>query len=201
MPDVSQVLDIGSGTGLLSLMMAQRLPNAQIQSVEIEAAAAAEAADNFSASPWSGRLSMMNADIRTLQPVKPFDLIISNPPFFSNSLLGETESRNKARHGLSLSFENLFEAIEKHLSPDGYASILLPTTEHLRWIALLKARNWHVIHELRIVPRVNQPPNRVVSLCSRQYRTPQVEELIIKTTEHHYTPEFTQLLQPFYLKL
>lgn len=201
MTEVTQVLDIGGGTGLLSLMMAQRLPHAQILSVEIEAAAATEAAQNFSASPWPQRLSVINEDIRTLQPAKSFDLIICNPPFFSNSLLGETESRNKARHSLSLSFEDLFKALEKHLSHNGYASIMLPTTEHMRWAALLKAQNWYVTQELHVVPRVNQQPNRIVSLCSRQYRPLQVEELIIKASADHYTPEFTQLLQPFYLKL
>jgi tRNA1Val (adenine37-N6)-methyltransferase len=198
---VKSILDIGAGTGLLSLMLAQRCPQAVIDAIEIDPEAAQQAQENFAASSWSQRLLVMTGDARNIQLPHAYDLIICNPPFFSNSLLGDKASRNQARHTLSLSFSELFQLLTNNLAPDGYASVLLPATEHQHWAKLLHSHNWHILHQLDIVPRVGQPPNRVVSLCAPEPRMPQQEALIIRDHAGQYTPEFVHLLKPFYLNL
>lgn len=199
---VKTVLDIGAGTGLLSLMIAQRNEHAIIDAIEIDPSATKQANENFIRSPWSERLCVQNFDIRQIDFNRKYDLIVCNPPFFGNSLLGERTQRNIARHTLSLSQEDLFQALEVNLAPDGYASILLPVTEHGAWRQLLKDRNWKIFHELHIVPRSGLKPNRIVSLCSRNDLTFfQQEELLIRDSQNNYTPEFIHLLRPFYLNL
>lgn len=199
---VKTVLDIGTGTGLLSLMLAQRSEKAVIDAIELEPSAATQAKENFSASPWSNRINVLVGDVCDMSFRKKYDLVICNPPFFNNSLLGDKEERNKARHTLSLSFDDLFHVISNNLGEDGYASILLPVAEHMLWKQIVEKNNWTIFHRLNIIPRVGLPANRVVSLCSaKATRSELFEDLIIRDSTNSYTPEFINLMQPFYLKL
>lgn len=197
--NVQQVLDIGTGTGLLSLMLAQRNAAINIQAVELDKDATRQAAENVSSSPWADRITVDEADIRTFQTGKKFDLIICNPPFFNNSLLGDKAQRNTARHTLSLTYEDLVSALQQLLVEDGYASILLPYAEHLIWEELLNKNGWSVFHKLNIVPVSGYEPNRVVSLCSKDDRPLQEETLVIRKEGNEYTDAFKDLLRPFYL--
>lgn len=199
--EVSRILDIGAGTGLLSLMMAQRNARAEIEAVEIEAASAAGATMNVEASPWRDRIRVIHGDIRRLMSSSEYDLIICNPPFFTSDLLGPDSKRNQARHTLSLSFDELFEAISIRLRPGGYCSILLPVREQERWERLITKNGWCVFHKLYIVPRMGQAANRVVSLCRPEAVLGQEEELVIRYNDNTYSPEFRELMAPFYLHL
>ena len=199
---VRKALDIGTGTGLLSLMLAQRNKEVLIDAVELDPDAAQQAKDNVATSPWKERITVMQADIRTFPFIRKYDLIICNPPFFINSLLGPTDERNKARHTLSLSFQELFEVIRSNLADGGYASIMLPPVEHAQWSTIIQENGWKTYHELHVQPRVASPANRIVSLCSPiASRSFLEEQLIIKDKADHYTPEFIHLLRPFYLAL
>jgi tRNA1Val (adenine37-N6)-methyltransferase len=197
---VKSVLDIGTGTGLLALMLAQRNETARIDAVEIDHAAARQAAANVAASPWSDRITVDEGDVRSVNN-GGYDLIISNPPFFTNDLLGPDNNRNLARHTLSLSFEELFCVIRNGLLATGYASVMLPTAEHRDWEELVGRYGWHITRRLSIVPVLHAPANRVVSLCSALPDADISEELIIRYAPDTYSPEFTQLLAPFYLRL
>jgi len=199
---VRRVLDVGAGTGLLSLMLAQRTPAAVIDAVELDSSAAQQASENVAASPWSSRVRVIRGDARSFPAVAPYDLIICNPPFFRHALLGPTDSRNIARHTLQLSYNDLFDILHLHLAATGYASILLPVDEHFHWKALVESKGWHIRHELHVFPKGGTPANRIISLCSPVSTTNVVSEnLIIRNPEGRYTPEFTHLLQPFYLML
>jgi len=200
---VNNVLDIGCGTGLLSLMLAQRNPGIRIDAIELDEAAAQQATENVMASPWADRIQVIQADARTFAGNKKYDLIICNPPFFNNSLLGPEQQRNHARHTLSLSYSELFDCIAANLQPSGKAVVLLPSAEHLTWEKLLVAKGWFVTQQLLISPRTGSTHNRVVSVytpvAAQQFQT---EKLAIRQeTGNDYTPEFMQLLRPFYLHI
>lgn len=200
--DVKHVLDIGCGTGLLSLMLAQRYPDLVIDAIELDAAAAEQAAENVHASPWSGRIQVLQADARSFFADKKYELIICNPPFFNNSLLGPQQLRNHARHTLSLTYEDLFGCIENNLAAGGTAAVLLPSAEHQLWRKLLQANDWHIIRELLIAPRTGSAPNRVVSVCAPVYEHLQTETVAIRQEAgNDYTQEFVELLHSFYLHI
>lgn len=135
--DVVDVLDIGTGTGLLSLMLAQRNSSIHIDAIELDADAAIQAKENASASPWADRVQMMQGDVTTHQFTKQYDMVICNPPFFNNSLLGDDAQRNSVRHTISLSYDALLAVLQNVLKPTGYAAVLLPAAEHEIWQNLL----------------------------------------------------------------
>jgi len=198
---VKNILDIGAGTGLLSLMLAQRQPQAKIDAIELDAAAAQQAAQNIAASPWADWVAVITGDIRTFRPEKKYELIICNPPFFNSSLLGPADDRNNARHTISLSYQDLFIAIQNHLQQGGLASVLLPVTEHQQWEELLRNNGWSVAYKLNVIPVAGRQPNRIVSLCCEGQGTLQQEDLVIRKQGNEYSDTFKELLRPYYLDL
>ena len=127
--NAKSVLDIGSGTGLLSLMLAQKLQDAQIHGVELNEDAAPQADQNFKESPWGERLFIHQQKIQEFQDTQKFDLIISNPPFFKQSLNSPDANVNLARHDDSMSQQDLIKAIKLNLNQEGLAFILYPERE------------------------------------------------------------------------
>ncbi len=121
-----RVLDIGTGTGLLALMLAQRNDSAHIEALEIEPEAAAQAAENFTCSPWATRLSAICTDFAAYVPSEPYDHIVCNPPYFSNALLPPGESRSLARHEVNFSFGCFFEKAAQWLTQEGKISLVFP---------------------------------------------------------------------------
>ncbi|HMI78726.1 MAG TPA: methyltransferase, partial [Ferruginibacter sp.] len=119
-------LDIGTGTGLLSLMYAQKDPLAIIDAVEIDEAVAGQAKENFAASPWAGRLNIFNTDILALHPPEKYDLIFSNPPFFEDDLRSPDEFKNSAKHDTTLDLKQLLQVVDTNLTNEGSFAVLLP---------------------------------------------------------------------------
>ena len=201
-PDQARrALDLGAGTGLLALMLAQRAPRLQLTALELDADAAAQAAGNLSASPWASRLEAICGDARVFD-APPFDLVVVNPPFFTPSLLGPAAARNQARQTLSLSQQDLLSALERLLGPEGSASVLLPADAHRQWKSLLERSGWWLSRELHIVPRAGGAVKRVVGICQRgKPDVTETESLTVYQEEGAYTASFSRLLQPFYLNL
>lgn len=200
-PSVSKVLDIGAGTGLLSLMLAQRFDHIDIDAVELDKDAAEQAKENIKNTPWSNRIGLYHSDIKSYRSGQLYDMIICNPPFFQNSLQSDKMNRNMARHTDSLSYKDLLMSFDRLLTSDGYASVMLPVAEFEIWENLLHENDWSVFTKLLVKPRAEQKHNRVISLCKRgAVSNVQSQELCIYDTDG-YTNEFTQLLAPFYLKL
>lgn len=200
--NVKKVLDVGAGTGLLSLMLAQRFDKVSIDAVELDENAASQAAENVTASPWGGRINIIHGDATQFEFQGLYDMVICNPPFFRNSLKGTGNERNMARHDMTLGYEDLLGVLNTTLDANGYACVLLPYTEHLFWEQLLAGNGWHVFHKLVVSPRATLQPNRVVSLCRRgRHIKTQHEHLCIYNIGQSYTGEFRQLMAPFYLQL
>jgi len=200
--NVNKVLDIGAGTGLLSLMLAQRNVDIAIDAIEIDVDAATQAAENISASPWEERIHIHEGDIRSFTPAHKYDLIITNPPFFNNSLLSDKSSINAARHTQALPYEELQRAISKLLHDDGYYSVLLPYAEYQLWKEMQLSQGWQECGSLSVSHRQGAAVKRVVGLFSKLAAAEVIkEQLVIKGEAQQYTAEFIQLLFRFYLDL
>ncbi len=122
----NRILDIGTGTGLIALMMAQRFADAKIDAVEIDTDAAGQATENVANSPYSNQIKVIGKALQDFQPDAPYDSIVTNPPFFSNSLLAPDSSRRMARHTVALTFTDILSFVSKHLANDGEFSAIIP---------------------------------------------------------------------------
>lgn len=198
---VSRVLDIGTGTGLLALMLAQRDPGITIDAIELDHEAAEQASENIAASPWSERINILEGDVCKFPFSHKYDLIITNPPFFNNSLLSGNAQKDVARHTLTLSYDDLLQVMDDNLTKDGYASILLPYPEYQEWSQIAGGKGWNEHGRLHVRHRQGAAVKRVVGLFSRDSVAINEQELVIQDGHGKYTPAFSQLLSPYYLDL
>ncbi len=198
-----RILDIGTGTGLLALMLAQRHESALIDAVEYDATAAEQAKENVSLSPWIERITVRCSDIRSFETSEKYDLIICNPPFFDNALLGPQQEKNRARHTIALGKEELAAAIVKLLTPDGHVSILLPVPEYRYWLNIAKAQGLYPQELLVIRHRPDSEAKRIVAIMSRNNTGSSSDEshLTIMEEGNTYTEQFEEMLRPFYLNI
>jgi len=196
-----QVLDIGTGTGLLSLMAAQ-LGAAEITAVELNPKACQEACHNFSQSPWTNRLTAVNTDIQSFQQsvARHYDLIISNPPFFAEHLKSGDIHRQQARHTGSLPFQALISAVDNLLSASGLFYVLLPVTAVKLFTNLAQTSGLYPTRQIHYQAIAGKPP-KVAALCfSRKKMEPETETLLIYQSSGVYTPASSAYLQPFLLR-
>jgi tRNA1Val (adenine37-N6)-methyltransferase len=196
-PSIANCLDIGTGTGLLSLILAQKTV-ASIDAVEIEAAAAKQAKENFGASPFHHRLQVYQANINDWQTNQSYQLVFSNPPFYEKDLASPNVKRNLALHSSALTLEALFLTMHRLVEPSGQLSIILPW--HRREAAIQHALvlGWHVSAEAAIYQTEKHKAFRSFLLFSQTAKTPSVEEIIIQQNGV-YSQAFTALLKDYYL--
>lgn len=199
----ASILDIGAGTGLLSLMLAQALPQSRITAIEINEDACTQAAENVRNSPWSERVSVIQTALQDFRPQATFDTIICNPPFFHNHLESQDQNRRLARHSHTLTKEVLAGSILRCLSQEGEAGILYPTTEWLAWADIAQQQGLYVQQQLLIRPHEGKAPNRVVGIMGHRPVTDiaTTELCIYEKGSRAYTPAFERLLSPYYLHL
>jgi tRNA1Val (adenine37-N6)-methyltransferase len=157
------VLDIGAGTGLLAMMIAQRNPTTKIFAVEIDEQASQQAAENIAASDWNDRITVVNTDIRTfaLNP-DDFDLIICNPPYFEKSLKSHNSQRNYARHNDSLSFADLIDCVHRLLCRSGRFALIIPEDKANTIIELADRKRLFPVRRLNVRPTETKPVTRVI---------------------------------------
>ncbi|MDQ2793654.1 MAG: methyltransferase [Bacteroidota bacterium] len=203
----TRLLDIGTGTGLLALMAAQRHPTATIEAVEIDAAAAAQAATNAAASPWAGRMAVRAislADYAATQPA-PFSHIICNPPFFRQSLRSPDAARTTARHEAAdtLSFAALAAFAAEFLAPTGLLTVLLPPVEMRAFEQVIDAAGLRAATRLVVRHRPGSKALRHITGFRRNGAVVQETETTIRTmaNDAEYSPAFRALLSGFYLAL
>lgn len=182
-------LDIGTGTGVLSLMVAQRNPNIKMQAIEIDHESAVEASQNFQNSPWSSRLSVIEHDFRAFDCLEKFDLIISNPPYFESGLLNESTRKAKTRHEESLPLIELFEKVSSLLTPEGCFWLILPYETAEKWKAIAQDFKLYCVREITINGKVNLP-KRIIFCFSLQENTLFQNSLIIRKDDNSYTEEY-----------
>lgn len=154
-PGDRRMLDVGTGTGLIALMLAQRSA-AWITAVDIDVECATQAAENFAASPWADRLDAVSVAVQRYDPVEKFDLIVSNPPYYVDSLLSPDEGRNTARHAAGLPFGELAAAVVRLLSPGGRFALVLPPVEMQRFRSAALGR----LYPVRWTEVCSTPPAR-----------------------------------------
>ena len=200
-------LDIGTGTGLLSLILAQKNNEAKIDAVEIDVLAAEQAKENVAASPWADRIRIFNEDILDFDPgpqnsvSKQYDCIISNPPFFEDDLQSPDDSKNKAKHNTSLSLIQLLQVTDKHLSANGYFSVLLPYHRVEYFITEATKAGFHLNKQILAKQTMKHKFFRGILFFSRKEKEFEKSEIIIKDTNHNYTSDFIALLKDYYLYL
>ncbi|CAN5230743.1 methyltransferase [soil metagenome] len=200
-PQAKNILDVGTGTGLLALMLAQRHP-IPIDAVEIDAAAFSQVIQNIQSSPWRKLVKVFHADINDFNPSKKYDVIVSNPPFFANYLKSPDPGRNTVLHDETLTLTTLLCCLTRLLDEKGKFYIMLPPEQAKDFEELAAKIMLQPSKKLLVKENANKNVFRIFS--AYQYYTPlvfQVEELIIRNENHTYTPEFSHMLKDFYLNL
>jgi len=196
------ILDIGCGTGLLSLMCAQRNPIAQIDAVEIEPQAAEQAHQNFLDSSWADRINIYNTSIIKFFPNKKYDSIICNPPYFSVNSKNCDEKRVMARHCASLTHFDLIEVVaHRFLNQNGKFHIILPTNELDNFMTLSNFKKLSPVNITYIKHTEKHTSKRVLLTLSFTDVSPIKNELILKDSKHNLTNNHINLVQNFYLFL
>lgn len=198
------ILDIGTGTGIIALMLAQRSHAEQIDALEIDEDAYEQATDNFENSPWNDRLFCFHAGLDEFveEPEDEYDLIISNPPFYSEDYKSENEQRDLARFQDAMPFEDLIEAAALLLSENGIFSVIIPFKEEENFMALAKEYELYPIKITRVKGTPSSDIKRSLLAFGRnETATVLTDELIIETARHIYTPEYIELTKDFYLKM
>jgi tRNA1Val (adenine37-N6)-methyltransferase len=198
------VLDIGAGTGILSLMLAQRSNAEQIDAIEIDENAYEQCVENFEGSPWGDRLFCFHAGLDEFidEPEDQYDIIISNPPFYSEDYKTESEQRDLARFQEAMPFEELIEAAHLLLSENGIFSVIIPYKKEKSFIAMAEGFDLHPFKITRVkgTPTTEIKRSLLAFSFAKKERIEQ-GELIIETARHQYTGDYIALTKDFYLKM
>lgn len=207
------ILDIGAGTGILSLILAQRSkaehPSLQgelaqqIDAIEIDENAFEQCVENFENSPWGDKLFCFHAGLDEFmeEPEDEYDLIISNPPFYTEDYKTENEQRDLARFSDALPFEDLVEAAHLLLSENGIFAVIIPFKEEEKFITLAKDFELYPFKITRVKGTPTTEIKRSLLAFSKTQKQTHVDELIIETARHQYTEEYINLTKDFYLKM
>lgn len=197
------ILDIGTGTGILSLMLAQRSNAEQIDAIEIDEDAYEQCVENFEASPWGDKLFCFHAGLDEFvdEPEDEYDLIISNPPFYTDDYKSDNTSRDLARFEDALPFEELIEAAALLLSDNGIFSVIIPFKEEERFVSMCKELDLFPLKITRVKGTPTSEIKRSLLAFCRIEQTALIDELVIEISRHNYTPEYIELTKDFYLKM
>jgi len=198
------ILDIGTGTGIIALMLAQRSHAEQIDALEIDEGAFEQAVENFENSPWSDRLFCFHAGLDEFvdEPEDEYDLIISNPPFYSEDYKTNNSQRDLARFQDAMPFEDLIEAADLLLSENGIFSVIIPFKEEERFIDLCAKVELYPVKITRVKGTHSTPIVRSLMAFKRyELAVLTADELVVETSRHVYTDEYINLTKEFYLKM
>ena len=198
------ILDIGAGTGILSLMLAQRSNAEQIDALEIDEEAYEQCVENFEASPWGDRLFCFHAGLDEFidEPEDEYDIIISNPPFYAENYKTDDSQRDLARFQDAMPFEDLVEAADLLLSENGIFAVIIPYKEEEKFIDLCAEVELFPVKVTRVKGSHNTPIVRSL-LAFKRYELSVLtaDELVIEISRHEYTDEYIELTKDFYLKM
>ncbi len=195
------VLDVGTGCGVIALMIAQRNASAVLDAIDIDHDAIEEATLNFKASPWGERLTAIEGDFNELQTAERYDLIVSNPPYFTNGVLPTGDARTQARHTGTLSYRQLIEGASRLLSDDGTLALITPTDAEQDIIEAATFASLPVRRLTRVIPVEDAAPKRTMWLLSRRDMAYCEDTLTIAHRDGTFTSDYIALTGAFYLKM
>lgn len=200
------ILDIGTGTGVIALMLAQRCDAELVDALELDEDAYEQAVDNFEASPWGDRLFCYHAHLYEFatEIEDTYDLITCNPPFFEGNVPQAEQqgsAREQARFEESMPFELLVASVNQLLNPDGLFSVVIPFNREQEFIDLAALGNLFPQKITHVKGNAQVEAKRSLLLFSRTQTTPQKDELIIEISRHHYTEAYQELVKDFYIKM
>jgi tRNA1Val (adenine37-N6)-methyltransferase len=203
LPGTNSVLDIGTGTGLIALMIAQRCSLANIDAVEFNAEAFEQAVDNFENSNWGDRLFCYHASIQEFceEFDEKYDLIVANPPFFNPTNYQIPKNRVMARHTQTLSYPELLKCTTQLLSEKGTCAFIVPFSEEKNVINLALKFKLNVFRKTHVRGNKNSPVKRSLLQFSFSEAKLDENEIIVENSRHNYTTEYTDLVRNFYLNL
>lgn len=200
----SRILDIGAGTGILSLMLAQRCNAETIDAVEIDENAYIECTENFENSPWGDRLFCYFASFQefvTEMDDEPYDLIISNPPFYTSEYKTEQTARNQARFEDALPFDTLIEGVSKLISNKGTFAVIIPFSEHDKFVVRASDYRLYPFKMTHIKGNANADVKRSLIAFSKTKQPCVIDLMIIEKERNVYTDKYIELTKDFYLKM
>ena len=197
--DSARILDIGTGTGLIALMLAQR-SKAVIDAIEIDQLASEEARFNFEQSAWAHRLQCIQGDFNVFakESTTLYDLIVSNPPFFVNSLKSRDPLLSLARHSDTLTFDQLISGAKLRLSPTGSLCVIIPMQSGTEFRETARMIGFYLRKQTTVIPRAGKTSKRILLEFSVQKGYPIVDELIILEGDGSYSDQFKSLTSLFY---
>lgn len=196
-----RVLDVGTGCGVIALMVAQRNPSAIIDAIDIDHDAIEEAKLNFENSPWSERLTAIDGDFNEIDVETHYDLIVSNPPYFTNGILPTGDARTTARHTGSLSYRQLIEGASRLLTGEGSLALITPTDAEQEIIEAATFASLPVRQVTRVIPVDGAIAKRTLWLLSQRNLPYHEDTLTIAHADGSFTSEYIALTSAFYLKM
>lgn len=199
----STALDIGTGTGLISLMLAQRNGDINIDAIDIDHDAIKQATENVNNSPFNSQIHCYNLSLQDFAKLKSreYDLIVSNPPFFDQSLKSPKQNRTLARHTDSLFIEELIGLSSLLLNENGRFSLIYPYENKDQILSLAKRNNLHPSRITEVLPTPTSSPKRILIELSREEFPIETKQLVVELERHKYSPDFIELVKDYYLKL
>jgi tRNA1Val (adenine37-N6)-methyltransferase len=201
--NAKSILEIGTGCGVISLMLAQR-SEAQIDAIDIDEESIKQAEYNFRQSPWSDQLHpyLMSLQEFAIKSEKQYDLIITNPPYFVESLQSPSKKKNRAKHTTKLSRKELIKGIHTLLKPEGFFLIILPLEENRRLSILAGQEGLMLRKQLRVSPKTGKSFNRILSsYCPFSQESATSGDLVIREADNRFTREYVTFTNPYYLSL
>ena len=202
LPTEGTILDIGTGTGLIAIMAAQRSESAKITAIDIDEDCVLQARENVSASPWPDRIEVVQSALQDFTPTQKFDCIISNPPYFIDSQLSPDTARSTARHTATLPFDELVSGVKRLLGDNGRFSLILPPPEMERFRSAARGELF-TVRECHVWSTPTSGVRRVMAELQTNppAELPITEKIIIEETgRHQYSDEYRRLTCDFYLK-
>lgn len=196
----ARMLDIGTGTGLLSLMVAQQTTG-RIDAIELDPEAIDQARENVNNSPWAPRLNVYEGDAKNYSFPHQYDFIFSNPPFYENELRSDNKKKNMAHHDDGLTLDELLLIIEKNLTPAGKFYLLLPYKRHDSILQIIRNSPFKLSQTILIRQTVNHDYFRIMLEGQLKGTSNNSSEIAIRASEQEYTSEFISLLKDYYLYL
>lgn len=198
--DGSHILDIGTGTGLIALMVAQRNPKARVLGIDIDEASVVQARENVAEGPFAGRVCIELQDVLAFQPDAPFDAILCNPPFFTEDTLPDDASRALARNNRNLPFAELTKQVAALLSATGQFSLIIPIGHMQELISLCLVEGLHLNRRCVVRTKVTKPPRRVMlGFSANASPTTEEQDLCLMADDGSRSDAYQALTDDFYL--